>query len=280
MPTPFREIGGSPQEHYGLEGFRATRQFLVAWEDREAFAMEILGDAAQLGASNWVHYPGKDSAFAVSLDFEPLDPLSPDTRPLGDLTEGLNSYNGSFAKATVVYRTVSSRDREDAPINESGTQLTYSMTRGFDAIEITPAGWTWEDQPAVAVPTDAPLLRMTPYTDHQLTWKHVVRPPWDTICAMQGKLNQGVFLGCPEGTVLFVGSEASKLYRSGLEAGPSEFCWEIHYTFRERAIKQGGNVFGWNYAYRPNPAGWAKLVNATGPLYDSADLAMLFKPAS
>ena len=43
MSVPFKELGGSPVEQYGLEGFRAQRTFLIAWEDRDAFAADYLG---------------------------------------------------------------------------------------------------------------------------------------------------------------------------------------------------------------------------------------------
>ena len=100
MSVAFKELGGSPVEEYDLEGFRARRQFLIAWEDRQAFAAEVLGKVAYHGASTWVNYPGKPSAFAVRLRYEPFDPDNPDLKVLSELTEGLNSYSSSFAKAT------------------------------------------------------------------------------------------------------------------------------------------------------------------------------------
>ena len=127
MSVPFKELGGSPVEQYGLDGFSARRKFLIAWEDRDAFAAEVLGIAVSHGGTTWAQYPGKPSVFAVRLRYEPFDPESPDVKSLGELTEGLNSYSGSFAKAVVDYRTVSFRDRDDGPVNEIGTHLTYRM---------------------------------------------------------------------------------------------------------------------------------------------------------
>jgi len=279
MSVPFKELGGSPVETYAAEGFRAERQFLIAWEDRDAFAVELLGTAVPHGASTWLEYPGKSSVFAVSLRYEPFDPDNPDPQALTDLTQGLNSYSNSFAKATVQYRTVSPRDRDDGPENEIGTHLTYQMLFGVEQCEITPGGWTWVDEPSIPAPQDVPLLKTIPVTEHHLTWHQVIRPPWDTIRDLQGKANLGVFLGCPEGTVLFLGAEANKLFRSDFDAGASEFCWEIRYVFRERAVKQGGHVYGWNHFYRADPPGWAELTNGTDRMYDLADLATLFQSA-
>lgn len=280
MGVAFKELGGSPQEQYTASGFRAWRQFLIAWEDREAFAAEVLGTVAQHGASTGVPYPGKPSAFAVQIRYEPFDPDNPDAKALGDLTEGLNSYSRSFAKATVQYRTLSPRDREDGPENPRGTHLSYRMEFGWEAQQLVPAGWKWEDQPSAVVPEDLVLIKVLPVTEHHLTWHQVLFPPWETIRSLQGKVNSAPFLGCPEGTVLFLGAEASKLYRSGWELGASEFCWRIHYAFRERSIKQAGQVYGWNHFWRPNPPGWAVLTNDAGPLYEAADLNALFQSAS
>lgn len=102
MPTLFKELAGSPCEEYTSEGFSATRTFLIAWEDRDAFASEVMG----LGGAPPVHYPGKPAVLAVRLRLEPFDPEAPDVQPLDDLTVGLNSYTRSFAKATVDYRTI------------------------------------------------------------------------------------------------------------------------------------------------------------------------------
>ena len=280
MSVPFKELGGSPQEEYTLEGFRAQRQFLIAWDDRDAFAGEVLGAVAQHGATTWVQYPGKPTAFAVRLRYEPFDPDNPDCKALTDLAEGLNGYTSSFAKVTVDYQTVSPQDRQDGPQAETGTHLTYRMEWGVEPQELLPGGWTWQDQPALPAPADLVPAKAVPFTDHHLTWSQVIYPPWDAIRTLQGKINSAAFLGCAPGTVLFMGAEANKLYRSGLETGASEFCWRIHYVFRQRALKQGGQALGWNHFWRPDPPGWAVLQSAAGPLYEAADLSLLFQSAS
>ena len=119
------------------------------------FAVEVLGTAASHGSAVSVHYPGKVSAFAIRLRYEPFDPDNPDFKSLGDLTRDLNSYASSFAKATVEYQTINPRDRADGPENEAGTHLTYRMLFDVEACQITPQGWTWVDQPSVPAPSDA-----------------------------------------------------------------------------------------------------------------------------
>jgi hypothetical protein len=216
----------------------------------------------------------------VRLRYEPFDPDCPDQKTLAALAEGLNSYSGSFAKAIVDYRTVNLRDRTDGPDNEIGTHLTYRMRFAAECQPIPARGWQWSDDASIPPPDDLGLVKLIPVTEHHLTWHQVVNPPWQAIHALQGKVNAGEFLGCPEATLLFEGAEANKLFRAGFESGPSEFCWQIHYVFRERSVKHGGQVYGWNHFYREKPAGWVELTNGADRVYDLADLATLFQSAS
>ena len=142
MTVSFNELGGSPVEQYDLDGFSARREFLIAWEDRAAFAAEVLGSTSQLGGTVPVHYPDREAVRAVRLRYQPLGPESPDVQSIETLTQGLNSYSGSFAKALVDYETITTLDRADGPTGESGTQLTYRMLFGGEARPITPRGWS------------------------------------------------------------------------------------------------------------------------------------------
>jgi len=279
MTIPFQELSGSPAEEYTRDGFTARREFLVAWEDRDAFAAEVLGRAAEHGASTPLYYPGKTSVFAFRLRFVPLDPDSVDRQTLAELTEGLNRYSGSFAKAVVEYRTTSSRDREDGPDVEPGTHLTYHMQSALETQPLAPQGWHWADNPSITLPDNYSLAKAIPVTEHHLTWHQVVNPPWQAIHQLQGKVNAAPFLGCPAATLLFVGAESSRLFRSSFDAAIEEFCWQIHYLFRERTVKHGGGVYGWNHFYRGEPASWAELTAGGQPMYAAADFAPLFRPA-
>lgn len=276
MAVPFQELAGSPREEYTVTGFRAWRQFLLAWDDRDAFARQLLGTPAEHGGQPWLRYPGKPTAMAVRLRFEPLDPEGVEVQTLGDLAEDLNRYGSGFAKATVEYRTVNTQDRLDGPPAEPGSHLTYRMEFVVEPGRLPPGGWTWADsgQPLFA---EAELAHHVPMTDHILTWLQVRNPPWQTIRALQGKVNASEFLGCPPGTLMFLGVAANKLYRAGLDEAPSEFCWSLRYVFRERAIKHAGQVYGWNHAWRDSPAGWAELAAGPHRLYDQADMTALFR---
>lgn len=275
MSVYFRELAGSPVEWYDSDGFHAKRFFITKWEERDAFAVKLLGEAAAHGGSLSVSYPGKSHVFAVKLRYEPLDPTYIDSKTVESLTEDLNSYSKSYAKATVEYETVNPMDRDDGPSNETGTHLTYKMLYSGEYLSVGSGGWSWNDT-SVAIPTGQTLQKWVPITEHLLTWNSVVNPPWTTIQNLQGKVNASEFLSCPAGTVLFEGAEANKLFRAGFEEGASPFCWQIKYLFRERAIKSGSSTYGWNYVYRENPAGWAEVTNGSTKLYESADLMTLF----
>ncbi|GAB6164277.1 hypothetical protein JCM19992_02770 [Thermostilla marina] len=278
MSVPFTELAGSPREEYTLNGFRARRTFLVRWEDRRAFAAELLGSADGVTGRPWSPYPGTSGVFAVAVRFEPVEPETLRPQELLDATSELNDYSGSFAKAIVEYRTILPQDRHDGPAPPDGTHITYRMECTTETMAVDRAGWYAADRPGEPLPGDAPWMRIVPTTDHRLTWRQVVDPPWTAIRALQGKVNASEFLGCTPGTLLFAGATANKLYRGSFEEGASSFCWEIDYLFRERAIKQGGQVWGWNYVYRADPPGWVELRNDAGPFYEAGDFSALFAP--
>ncbi len=275
MSVTFRELGGSPVEQYDAGGFSARREFLIAWEDRDAFAVEVLGEAAATGGQTGTTYPGKNAARAVRIGFQPVDPEHPDNQELTQLAAGLNGYSGSFAKAVVEYGTLTPRDRLDGPENESGTHITYAMSHAVGDATVRPGGWQWEDN-SQAISTYYKLSKRVPVTVHYLTWHNVINPPWTAIHQLQGTTNDAVFLGCPAGTVLFDGAEAEKTFRAGAATVEPSFAWTIKYLFREHSIKYAGSIYGWNHIYRESPPGWVKITNGTGHLYDSGDFDALF----
>ncbi|NMC22070.1 MAG: hypothetical protein GYA33_16810 [Thermogutta sp.] len=273
----FQELAGSPQERHGPDGFRAVRRFLIAWEDREAFAAEVLGRGGQYAPRPWSRYPGKSDAYAAAVSFEPADPASLRTLLAGqgdDPSALLADYSGTPAVARVEYRGVSPQDREDGPSPARGTHLSYRMEPVWEGLPLAASGWHWSDLPQQNLPPDAVLDLLLPETDHILTWRQVVGPPWRAMRELQGKVNADTFLGCPAGTLLFLGAAANKLFRGAGEVAP--FCWELTYRFRERAIKHAGQAFGWNHRYRGDPPGFAVPQDADGPLFESAVFAPLF----
>ena len=271
----FQELGGSPHEKYTLDGFSATRQFIVPWEQRAAFVQAVFGNSTQPPGERRLIYPGRTDVFAYTLDFEPLEPDMIGVRTLANLKTDLVDYDGSFAKATVKYGAADGRDRDDLPIEEDGTSLTYRMAIDVEESLLPGNGWVWTD---TAIPIGADVTKKIPVTEHIVTWSYVVNPPWTAIAACQGKVNASPFLGCAAGTLLFRGAEANKLYRrgAGIEDDTASFAWAIRYTFRERSVKMNGQVYGWNHFYRESSGNWVPIQHGSSPLYDSGDFNSLF----
>ncbi len=103
MPTPFKELPGSPLESYDITGMKAERQLICAWQDRNALVAEILGPGYQTGVLTPISYPGVSTALAAKVQVEPLTDDMVE-QSLGGLTDGLNAYQG-FAKVIVKYET-------------------------------------------------------------------------------------------------------------------------------------------------------------------------------
>ena len=154
------------------------------------------------------------------------------------------------------------------------------MEIGMSEMVLPLSNWKWSDRPDIVLPNDISGVKQIPYTEHHLTWNQVIGPPWSAISQMQGKVNQTAFIGCEPGTLLFVGAAGNKLYRKGdtVSDNPSSFTWQIRYVFREKSIKSGGSIFGWNHFYRQSPPGWVELVDGVDKFYDSGDFNDLFVP--
>lgn len=272
------ELESSPREQYTAAGFAATRVFLVPWGERDAFAQAALGRATVFGNASPAAYPGKPDVTAVRVRLEPFEPAVPEEQALASLEQGLNTYPG-FAKATVEYATTPAVDLPQGPGNEPGTEISYRMSRLGEEAVLPSAAFVWEDSPGTSVSDIHIITRRFSLTEHILTWKKVVNPPWEAIRELQGCVNEAEFIGCAAETLLFDGAGANKLYRGGFDEGPSEFCWQIAYTFLERAVKHGGAVYGWNHVLRTDPGGWSRPVTGTTRLYDAGDFARLFVSA-
>lgn len=274
----YKELGGSPLEQYDQKGFTAQREFLVPWEQRQAFAEKVLGSAAIPPVNQVLNYPGKDRTIAYRLKFEPLDPAAIKDALIENLQEHLPDYSGSLLKATVYYQSVDDDDRNDVPNTQPGSWISYKMS--VDVIEETVSlgQWKWSDNASIAVDPELTGIKRIPVTVHHVTWNRVVGPPWSTISTMQGKVNSDSFLGCAAGTLLFEGAVGNKLYHKGDSVGdlPSAFTWQLLYVFREKSVKYGGEIFGWNHFYRSDPVGWLPLVHQEKMLYEAADFDLLF----
>lgn len=275
----FYEMAGSPVEVFSKEGFSATRRFLVRWEDREAFARDVMGDSSVFNYRCATYYPKRTSVFPTRVTLEPADAKTVERQTLAALHTGLNTYDG-WALATIEYETLTDSDLDVGVETESGTSLTYRLSwESVEEVLPSASGWHWADT-GNAIPADMEVLQRIPEALHVLIWSQVLNPPWTAIQAAQGKVNASEFLDCPPGTLLFEGAAASKLYRSTFEEGASPYCWAITYTFRQKAIHHDGGTYGWNHFFRTSDGTWTVLENNGKTIYDAAEFTPLFESKS
>ncbi|MCE5301847.1 MAG: hypothetical protein LLF97_01910 [Planctomycetaceae bacterium] len=283
MSIAFKELAGSPTEHYGPEGVRAQRRLVCAWDDRTALVEELLGDGYEFGGCRRANYPGTAHIVAMRAQVEAFaDDVVPQT--LSEVTEGLNTYRG-FAKVTVDYELLASANREDLPTVIEGTFLTYRMRRGWETISLRGDDLQWENEPSAEVPAEAIGAIRIPIVEHRLSWRRVVRPPWTAIRAAAGAVNDAEFLGAAAGSLMFDGAAAEHEFIRISDTDDVEFAWRLEYIFRERNARLliPGVMAGWNHQYRPTPIGsanWDRLHSVAQDahfLYRTCDFGALLK---
>lgn len=280
MGVVFAELSGSPIENYGSDGFYAERTFVIPWSDRDAFASEVLGLAGRNQESGPAYYPGKSSIVATQLRMEPISGDRPEVRQFKSISQDLNTYPSSFAKAIVRYNAISQEEVTDvtdvAVVTGSGSQISYELGYDTETIKIPTNGWSWSS--SSSVPSERPYYeRVIPIMEHRVTWSNVVNPPWDAIQRLQGTVNVTSFLGAAAETLLFVGIQSNKLYRADLATGPSAFTWKIRYIFRQRGLRHQNTSYGWNHFWSPSIGSWERATCEGHGLYDTSDFSVLFQ---
>jgi len=215
-----------------------------------------------------------------------VEPFGDDVivQDLGGLTEGLNAYRG-FAKVTIDYELLTTADRDGLPPAVEGTFLSYQMRRGWETVSLCGDDLRWEGYPSASVPPEAVEAVRLPITEHRLTWRRVVRPPWTAIRQARGTVNAGEFLGAAPGALLFDGAEANPEFLRISESDEAEFAWRIEYVFLEKTagLLIPGAAAGWNHQYRcdpPESAGWDRLHSISQSdhfLYRASDFHFLLE---
>lgn len=253
MSIAFKELAGSPTEHYSPEGMTAQRRLACAWGDRGTLVRELLGDGYEFGANSPASYPDAASVVAARVHVEPLaeDLIE---QSLTSLTEGLNAYRG-FALLTVDYALLSPTEHAGLPTVDAATVLTYRTEPVEETLTLPGDDLIWQGHPAATFPSDAIGTLRLPATRHRLTWHRVVSPPWSAIRTSTGTLNSAEFLGIAAGRLLFEGARAERELIRLNELAQPQFGWRIEYTFRENPL----------------------VTDATQPGFASSDFAPLLR---
>ena len=243
MSIAYKELTGSPVEQYGADGMTATRQFICAWDDRDSFVQDILGEGYQSGVSNPVRYPGTADIVAIKVKVEPLaDDL--EIQDLGDLAGGLNSYRG-FAKVTVSYGkpTVSSTLNVVAGIASQSTFI-YSTELTYDTVTLPGENYIC---PAI------PKSRFHPRHKARSVFRSQnIFSPGKACRICLGlrsetakALGTTPISGAAAGTLLFDGAKAKGVFSSISSLSECPAGCDLEYTFRENpfAAQSSMNLF-------------------------------------
>ncbi len=286
MTVLFKELAGSPTETYGPEGMAAQRRLLCAYEDRLSVVAALLGTANASDGPWQAQYPGHPGVMATRVRVEPFEKKPDDQGAFLDLTADLNSYSNQFAQVVVSYELIDGGGYPKMPGAQPGTILTYRMDFAGEYLTLPGQSLQWQSDATLPVPPDAvPTLRI-PIVEHQLTWRHVIDPPWDAIRDCAGTVNNALFMGAAAETVLFDGARADREFVGLDDFQQPQFGWRITYVFREKAIKIldgifGETTYGWNHCYCDVPfpnSCWDRLVDQNGnSLYATEDFDALFE---
>ena len=234
MTIAFKELAGSPLEHYSSAGMTAQRRLACAWDDRAALVRELLDDNYEFGASNPAGYPGASAVVAARVHIEPLAEDLVE-QSLTSLTAGLNAYRG-FALLTVDYELLGTAEHADLPRVDASTVLTYRTEPAEETLTLPGDDVLWQGNPSATFPPDAIATLRLPAMRHRLTWHRVVRPPWSAIRASTGTLNSAEFLSVAAGKLLFEGARAERELIQVSELDEPRFGWRIEYLFRENPL--------------------------------------------
>jgi hypothetical protein len=271
MATAFAELAGSPEELYDPNGFTATRQILVAWEDRDAMVRALLGDALIFGGSDLATYPNRSDVVVKNIRSVPWKTKIPDDAVFTDIEDDLNDYTGQFAHMTIAYEWL---PPFNAPFEfdtsiEKGTLVAYSSKLAGEYRSLPGINIVWAANDELPVPKDAAQTIRVPIIEHHFKWSRVTRPPEAAMRAKIGKVNDALWNGFKKETLLYEGAAKSQEFVGFAPTDPladlqgSWGPWKVSHVFRELVIDNvsvddgtadPGEHAGWNHTWRTVPA--------------------------
>jgi hypothetical protein len=249
--------------------------------------------------------PGAGFLVTKNVDIEPWDPGRPMDPFEFDPAAAENTYN-RYARVTVTYEAgkESEDDNNRDPLKPEEF-LEHSLTTTGEFLVVRPEKVKDVDangtQLSQQSPAHAdPFIKNVPSLTHNLKWKYVVNPDWDTIIGQFGRINDRAFVlwrsvdrrfkwEAPTNTLLFTGISGSVKYlfvrnRAGIRTIMNP--WQLDFQFVQRCVKDKIANAGaetditWQMVFRPK-TGWVivKLGKALDiQLYKESDFRKLFVP--
>ena len=274
MPTPF-----------GLVSMKRTLSYANGWAAEMVYCLAQSDVDAHIAANYLNDYPGTDGLSVAQIIDEPwMD---------GDVVQpsGMSNARKLTYSFALDYIDVPWPDSIPRPSYLAGTTLrlearfsgqfltlparalqssgSYTPTSNSDGSPYT--------GPPITPPPPPPNSNnrvLIPLIDYLVEWDRVQdlsALDWD---GQIGCVNQAEFMGCGPETLLL---EGVSLTPSFVLNPSNPHAWKATATLKQRQIRVGGNVYGWNHDFLPNPPGWTRILMADGtPRYQLTDFSNLF----
>lgn len=242
MPTAsFKEI--SPPKLSISDGKETrTREFRCDWPEIEDNIEELFPSSFQAGLElvrkSPATYPGKDYLRLVSIDVAPQD---------GDRVDAEDEdgvvTSASGALLTLKYST---HIRDIFSINiETSAEFMRLPGQG-------PMTWEYTVDGKNKMSMDAVSHKLIPQITYTVTMLRVPQPHWDNIEDAIGTINNGYFLNCESGTLMYLGCSVKEVVTPD-----GEVAYDMGHKFQKRKIRYSGpggaeSYAGWNHLYRPD----------------------------
>lgn len=237
-----------PEFHFDLEANTASATRVVRlepWSELDTAINDLAGGSLSMGqlliVTQPIKYPGKDYLWLLDIKAKPFyDCVG--TADANDLPE-----DPAGAELTLLYRTprFEQGQQQNHPQVPVDTYLTIERNMSLEFVSEPGQGLFWPAQQAGGDPyddgnefdghpvdIDGHITSVVSVGDIRVTWHRVKNPPWATIYALQGTVNNAQFMGFAEEQVLFVGvADQQQFQTDGTD------IWRLTYQFNVRIPK-------------------------------------------
>lgn len=237
-----------PEFTYDLENNAAQAVRVVRldpWSELETAIADLAGGSIAFGSTlvqtQPAKFPGKTFLWLREIKAKPFHDC------VGDEDADGLPEDPEGGELTLTYRSPKSEDDQaQQPNVPDGTFLTIERNMSLEfTLENKAGGLFWEAQKAGDDPfrngdefaghevkIDGTINGAIAIGDIRVTWHRVKNPPWAAIYALQGTVNDALFMGFLKEQVLFVGVSDQRQFQIDGTA-----TWQLTYQFNIRIPK-------------------------------------------
>ena len=228
-------------DHFSMDispsGGTITLEFHVLWADIDDVLAELFPPTAggSIGANELDPYLSRYRAQKVSVD-----KIANKAALKNDIVADPNDFIPRFEKASITVTYSNSEAQSPADQDEADADgdpvpfLSHTWSTGTELVEQETSGAIFT--PGGNVKANTPVSQVITMIQHSIEWPRVVSPPFASIRALHGRVNQstmdfatGSIL--PE-TLLLLGASPHRDYMSN-----GEKAWSLGYQFSERRVE-------------------------------------------